>query len=256
MYANYHTHTKRCNHATGEAEEYVMSAIENGIKKLGFSDHSVYLFEDDSYYSNFRMQIHEMPEYVAELQTLKEKYRDKIDIFCGVESEYYPKLFNKTLEYMRKCGIEYLILGQHYTNNETDGVHTYGQCADEKVLAIYCDQCIQAVETGLFSYIAHPDLIRFHGDDEIYTHHISRLCKKAKEHNIPLEINLLGVRTNREYPRPRFWEIAAAYDCVAVLGNDAHSPDVFYNTTAEQKARDFAKDVGIKIIEDIELRKI
>ena len=35
---NYHTHTKRCNHAVGEDEEYVLSAIENGYKVLGFAD--------------------------------------------------------------------------------------------------------------------------------------------------------------------------------------------------------------------------
>ena len=35
----YHTHTKRCGHAVGEDEEYVIEAIKAGIKDLGFSDH-------------------------------------------------------------------------------------------------------------------------------------------------------------------------------------------------------------------------
>ena len=29
---NYHTHTHRCHHATGEMEEYIVRAMENGIK--------------------------------------------------------------------------------------------------------------------------------------------------------------------------------------------------------------------------------
>ena len=36
---HYHTHTKRCGHAQGEDEEYVLSAIKHGFKFLGFSDH-------------------------------------------------------------------------------------------------------------------------------------------------------------------------------------------------------------------------
>ena len=36
MYANYHTHTKRCQHAVGEDREYVEAAIAAGIQVLGF----------------------------------------------------------------------------------------------------------------------------------------------------------------------------------------------------------------------------
>ena len=35
----YHTHTYRCGHASGKDEEYVLAAIESGIKVLGFTDH-------------------------------------------------------------------------------------------------------------------------------------------------------------------------------------------------------------------------
>lgn len=44
MIANYHTHTPRCNHAVGSEEEYVQQALKAGIKILGFSDHTPYLF--------------------------------------------------------------------------------------------------------------------------------------------------------------------------------------------------------------------
>ena len=40
---NYHTHTKRCGHAIGEDEEYVINAIEAGLTDLGFSDHCPYI---------------------------------------------------------------------------------------------------------------------------------------------------------------------------------------------------------------------
>jgi len=37
--SNYHTHTKYCD-GKGEIEQYVLAAINAGIKYLGFSSHS------------------------------------------------------------------------------------------------------------------------------------------------------------------------------------------------------------------------
>ena len=37
MKTNYHTHTTRCMHATGDDEDYVLSAIKGGYRILGFS---------------------------------------------------------------------------------------------------------------------------------------------------------------------------------------------------------------------------
>ena len=44
MFANYHTHTARCNHASGTEREYVEAAIKSGLKILGFADHTPYPF--------------------------------------------------------------------------------------------------------------------------------------------------------------------------------------------------------------------
>ena len=63
MIANYHTHTFRCNHASGTDREYVERAIETGMKTLGFSDHAPYLFPFKDYYSFYRMKVEEIQEY-------------------------------------------------------------------------------------------------------------------------------------------------------------------------------------------------
>ena len=59
---------------------------------------------------------------------------------------------------------------------------------------------MQALETGLYTYLAHPDLINFTGSETFYRREMERLCLAAKELNIPLELNLLGLRANRTYP--------------------------------------------------------
>ena len=61
MIANYHSHTTRCRHAEGTEREYIERALQGGLKILGFSDHTPYLFPGD-YYSNFRMFPDQLPD--------------------------------------------------------------------------------------------------------------------------------------------------------------------------------------------------
>ena len=102
MYANYHTHTSLCHHATGTMREYVEEAIKSGIKILGFSDHSPYLFDGD-YYSYFRMLPQEAYEYVEEVAKLRDEYKNDITIYTGFEMEYYPEIFERTIDFGTTC---------------------------------------------------------------------------------------------------------------------------------------------------------
>ena len=91
MLANFHTHTKRCNHAAGEDREYVIAAIKAGLTALGFSDHSPQCF-DGGFYSNFRMKPEEQRDYIESISALREEFRDYIHLYIGYETEYYPDI--------------------------------------------------------------------------------------------------------------------------------------------------------------------
>lgn len=252
MHANYHTHTARCHHAEGQDEEYVLAAIAGGFKTLGFSDHTPYIFPGD-YYTHMRMRPQELPEYVNSVLYLRQKYADQIDIKLGLEVEYYPDFFPALLPLLQENGIEYLILGQHWCGNEMGLKPNSTASDDESRLAGYCDQVIAAMETGLFTYVAHPDVLNYTGDPEIYEKHMRRLCKAAAKLGVPLEINMLGIRTNRHYPNPLFWQIAAEEGCTAVAGTDAHSPDVTVDPESEVKVWEIVKQNNLRFLEDIPL---
>ncbi len=86
MIANYHTHTYRCGHASGEDEAYVQTALEAGIEILGFSDHTPY-FLPDGYHSHFRMKPDQLHGYCNTVRLLQKKYTGQIEIPLGVEME-------------------------------------------------------------------------------------------------------------------------------------------------------------------------
>lgn len=248
---NYHTHTKRCRHASGEDREYVEKALEAGLCVLGFSDHAPMFFENDNYYSSYRMYLNEAEEYVASIRQLKEEYRDKIEIHTGFELEYYPELFDKTIQYLKALGAEYFVLGQHYNYNEYEDFAHYSGSPTKSIEHFdkYISQVLNALKTGEFLYLAHPDLFHFKGSDEIYTQKMAYLCREVKKLGYPLEFNLLGFAQHRNYPNKKFWKIAAQMGNQVVIGFDAHTPDALTNQKLYDKAVQYLAKLGITPIQ-------
>lgn len=254
MICNLHTHTARCHHAVGSDEEYILAAIARGIKTLGFSDHTPHLYPD-GYVSGARMTPEELPEYTGSIRALKEKYKDSIEIHLGVEAEYYPGLFPDTVSLLRDHGVEYMLLGQH-TLLPVGGPHGATPTEDETTLQSYCSQVIEAMETGLFTYFAHPDFIHFVGDGKVYDRHMRRVCQAAKDCGLPLEINMLGLRQGRHYPCDRFFALVAEEGCPVVLGSDAHKPEQVLLPENEAQALEIVDKFGLTLIAEPVIRRI
>ena len=250
---NLHTHTFRCNHAKGEDEDYVIQAIENGYETMGFSDHVPYIFDDKKHYSGFRMSTDLTQDYVDSINSLKEKYKDKIDIKLGYEVEWYPKLIENELKYLKSFGYDYLILGQHYTGNETEpwAKYTGHKTWSVKTLDRFISQVLEAARSGEFAYIAHPDIINFRGNKKVYLEKMEAYVKALKEIDIPLECNFLGFTDKRNYPNKAFWELVAKYKNRVVIGLDAHRPEVYSDEENLEKIKIWLSDLGITPIEDV-----
>ena len=248
MNYNYHTHTFHCSHASGTPEEYILRAIECGVKYMGFSDHAPFIFPDghESYY---RVPTAEINDYFSELYALREKYKDKIDIKIGFELEYYTKYFDEMLKMAMDAGAEYLIFGQHALWNEhPDGVWCSQQTEDTGRLKEYVSNVLEAIKTGVFTYLAHPDLINFVGDDRLYEQEMRKICVLSREKNFPLEINCLGIRDNRKYPRKFFWEIAGQEKCPVTIGFDAHDAASAFDGESLIKAKKIIKKYNLNYI--------
>ncbi len=256
MTKNFHTHTFRCNHADGSDRDYVETAIKSGFKVLGFSDHCPLVkFGDTDYYSHFRMRHTQLPDYVESILTLKEEYKEDIDILLGFEMEYYPALFEETMGLLGQYPYDYLILGQHCVGNEYDTFDWPGRPTDDTTaLETHVAQTVEGMKTGVFSYLAHPDLFNYTGDDDTYRKKMLPIIETALKLDMPLECNLLGVRDRRQYPAKRFWRLVAQYNAKVILGCDAHSP-LGLCDPKNDAVYPFLADCGItNIVEDISLK--
>ena len=243
-------------HASGSEEEYIEKAIAEGVKILGFSDHAPFPYPN-GYVSTYKMTLDEAEDYYKTLSFLREKYKDKIQIYIGYESEYYEDLWDAALREWRKFPPEYLILGQHFVGTEYDrtrATYVYASCGRNELLPEYVDTVVKGIKTGKFTYVAHPDIFTYGGSLGEYERQMSRLIEAAISEDVPLEINLLGISEGRMYPRLDFWRLAGSYGAKVVVGCDAHEPRRVAVPTEIGRAMDIVSKYNLKLSETLELR--
>ena len=250
MKVNLHTHTARCRHAAGTDEEYVLAAIEAGYTKLGFADHTPFPYPD-GYWPHDKMHIEELEDYITSVNGLKEKYKDKIEILLGLECEVVPEFYDFLWDCRKR--MDFLILGNH---GDKRVVPFLGKMTTVPELEYYTQLAVDGMETGLFLYLCHPDLM-FNSMtffDDACDRLSREICRTANRLEIPLEYNLLGLQKAKNpgafgYPYHHFWEIAAEENVTAVIGVDAHKPEHMLNFDMEG-ASAMLKGMGIKVLDD------
>lgn len=243
---NYHSHTYRCGHADldMEDEEYIKEYIKMGFKKIAFTDHCPEKNEIDKR-PNIRMNYNQKAEYITSIESLREKYKDKIKIETGYEVEYLPKDEENLRELKKECNK--IILGQHfiYDNNEDLKIFGRDDYEDEDLIR-YAKYIEKAMQLSLPDIIAHPDIYMMNRVQFGYIEDktANMICKSAEKYNIPLEINLNNIFANTYfknralnneslekqkerlkdvfYPCKEFWNIATKYDIKVLYGIDAH----------------------------------
>lgn len=232
---NYHTHTFRCKHASGDCLDYAQAAAAAGMDVLGFSDHTP--LPDDAW-SSVRMPLDELDAYDKAMQVAADE--TDLTILRGMECEYrdiYHDFYADELLARRQY--DYLIGAVHYIPTADTWGSVYSALHDDDdALKRYRDMVLQTIDSGLFHFIAHPDvfgvgLSRWSPTCEAVANEI---CAAAATANIPLELNGYGVRKKAvhdadtggmrpPYPWKPFWQVASSYDVCVLFNSDAHRPE-------------------------------
>ena len=102
MLTNYHTHSTFCD-GKNTPEQTVLAAIEKGFSALGFSGHG---------YTEFDLHscMTDTGGYIAEVERLKKKYENKIQIYLGIEEDMFGQV--------KRSDFEYIIGSMHYIKSE------------------------------------------------------------------------------------------------------------------------------------------
>ncbi len=249
-----HMHTPLCKHAWGEPEEYADQALKAGLKGIIFTCHCPM---PDGFWPTVRMAEGEFDTYVAIVKRAADKYRGKLDVWLGLESEYYPG-FEKYIEQLHQREDFHFILGSlHWQAKEYLSKFEIGTI--ENFRRTYFNHLADSAESGLYDCLGHPDLVKnYHPDSwcfAILKDHIAKSLDRIAKTGIAMEINTSGI--NKSYsemnPGNEFLGMMAERGIPVVLGSDAHRPI----RVADQfiRALDNLKAAGYKEVSHFEWRQ-
>lgn len=217
----FHVHTWRCKHAGDYTDEqYIEKAIELGADRIVFTDHAPF---PGNPFGN-RMDFEQLPEYIETINGLKEIYKGRIEILCGLEVEYLPSYANYIRELRNTPKIDVMVLGQHFYEHEP-GKYSFTDKDTSMEFEGLCDAMIQGVGSQCFDIIAHPDRAfrrrKQFGARELQA--AQKLIKAACNYGntgIYLERNFASMRRKHQYWQ-EFWDLVPETTPI-IYGFDAH----------------------------------
>lgn len=224
-------HTPLCHHAEGWPGEYAEVAVERGLEEIGFSDHNPMAEPFD----DWRMAIGDLPRYLEEVESARAAFADRLTIRLGLECDFLEGREGWIEDLAAKADWDYLIGSVHYINDEwaiddpDPKWNDRWQGHIEEVWEIYWEKYRRCAASGLFDFLAHPDLVKKfgHRPDGDLRRYYQPTVEVIAEAGVAIEISTAGLRKDcaELYPADGFLDLAAQAGVPIVISSDAHRPN-------------------------------
>lgn len=230
---NLHTHTIYCD-GTDTPEELVKQAIELGMTALGFSGHGYSVNDVD-----FCMSKEGTDAYIRDVLELKEKYKNKLDIYLGIERDYFGEIDEfpydyviGSLHYVEKDG--HLLSVDHTAEIMEQNVRKYFAGNYRSYVERYYEILADIVPKTAATIVGHFDLIakfnegnRYFDEDAAWYRQAARKALYQIAQSKPIfEINTgamsRGYRT-KPYPADFILEEIEKLGCPVIVTSDCHN---------------------------------
>jgi len=231
MRVDYHTHHYRCGHASGQLAQYVEAAIAAGLDEIGLSDHGpvIHLGDHARALPATAMSAFELPNYVAEMIELRDRYAGRITVRLGVESDYVLGWDDHYRRMWREYPLDYVIGSVHYLgdwlifNRQLPSGRPAADVYQEYLLTTQA-----AARSGVYDVIGHLDCLKTVGHiaDLNVTPLLDETIRVLAECGVAVELNTSGWRKTCDdcYPRAEVLARCLHYGVPVTLGSDAHAP--------------------------------
>jgi histidinol-phosphatase (PHP family) len=224
--ADYHVHTPLCRHATGWPVEMAARAVELGFTELGISDHNPM----PGPFDDWRMEIAELPKYLEAVQEAREQF-PQLKIRLGLECDYLQGEEAWIEELAAMADWDYLIGSVHYLPEgwEVDHPKYIGRHAgnSEAIWDSYWATYRACIRSGLFDFVAHPDLPKKFGHKPVgdLSRYYEPTIQALADAGMAFEINTAGLRKKccELYPADAFVHLAHKAGVPLLINSDAHA---------------------------------
>ncbi|MCF0205647.1 MAG: histidinol-phosphatase, partial [Muribaculaceae bacterium] len=207
----------------------------------GFSPHAPVKVD-----SPCNMSFESVPEYLAEVQRLRDEYRGKINLYASMEVDYFDD-WGPSDEYFHNLNLDYIIGSVHFIPDFDD--HTKSVDIDgcfeafnrkmsahfhndiEAVVRSFYAQSMQMIEKGGFDVIGHFDKIGHNAghyregieNEPWYEKLVREEFDAIMEKGYIIEINTKALADHRRYfPNERYFSWLKKYNAPVIINSDVH----------------------------------
>lgn len=231
--ADFHVHTDFSNDCFVSTEKQIESAIKLGLKFICFTDHfDMHLYSDKKY-------VLDINSYVSKIDNLKEKYKNQIDVLCGIEIGLQPNLKEAINENISGYDFDFIIGSSHAVNNIDIGYNPdkYFKGKSEKEAYLeYFESILENVKLfNNYNVYGHLDYVLRYGTNKNkyfnfsdYKDIFEEILKTIIKNGKGIEINTSGFWKNLGHPHPNEDILKMYKDLggeILTIGSDAHLPE-------------------------------
>lgn len=262
-------------HSTGSdgkltPEEMIIESIEKKLSFICFTDHYFYPpeFNNNPPWNHFHNN-----EYFKNIQDLKEKYKDKIEISLGAEFNWLRDYTDWIKDEIGKRDYDYCLASVHMIPikdeyiplnwNEDNFIESINKSGGiENLIKEYYNETRKLAQSELFDTIAHFDLIKmFNRDNKFFKEHkeykniVYDALDVISNNNICIEINTSGWKYSCNEQFPSYWILKKMkrLNIPITIGTDSHDKD--HIDTGIKEAIRLAKNAGYDNILKFKNRK-
>lgn len=250
---DFHVHTEFSNDCSAKIEGQIESAINLGLEYICFTDHCDMDYPSPEKESEYMLDTE---NYIKKVNSLKEKYKSKIKVLCGVEIGLMPYLKERVDKYIKDHKFDFIIGSSHMVNGKDPAMTNFFAGRDEKdAFMEYFESILENAKAfDKYNVYGHLDYVVRYGPnknkyfnfsdyEEIFKDGLKIIIEKGKG----IEINTAGLRKNLGYPHPHKDILKMYKDLggeIITVGSDAHFPEhIGYRF---KEAREYLLSAGFK----------
>lgn len=251
-----HTHTRFCYHGSDAKQElYIDRAIELGFQRYTISEHPPLpegLVPDRKLWEELAMPAEELPEYMAYVKEMKQRYEGRIEVAVGLELDYLPDQLDFTERIVDAWhkDLEDVVYSVHYLPGiggtrcidyttedfRMNLLEHYGTM--DRVVDEYYDHVEAAIQWAgglpMRKRLGHINLIeKFHQelpdiDEGLIKRRLKGILPLLAKSKVGIDVNTAGLRVatcGKPYVPEWFLAECRKLDIPCVYGSDSHKPE-------------------------------
>jgi histidinol-phosphatase (PHP family) len=235
MVTDYHTHTEKGPYTVEWLEHFLRVAQARGIEEYGVSEHA-YRFQQTAHLFDNPWIRERRTENIDEYYKMVEAARHVGHrVKFGIELDFIPGTEAALERFIKEYPFDYVIGSVHWLGDfGFDLLEMKDKWLNRDLKATYDEYfsiLTQMVESNLFDFVGHADVIKVFGyepDDPMFlSDWYERLAETFANNNAVIEVSTAGLRkpVGKLYPAPGLLQASFNRHVPIVINSDAHRPE-------------------------------